>query len=34
MDEDKRPIYEKKRVIVPSITALILLIFGLIVTSQ
>lgn len=32
MDEDKRPIYEKKRVIVPSITALILLIFGLIVT--
>lgn len=32
MDEDKRPIYEKKREIVPSITALILLIFGLIVT--
>ncbi len=32
MEEDKRPIYEKKRVIVPSITALILLIFGLIVT--
>ncbi len=31
-EEDKRHIYEKKRVIVPAVTALILLIFGLIVS--